>query len=138
MSPSDRYYAHGHRAALAHRARGDRAVRVGLGMQAIPKQPPGLRADAFNLHKSIGLTILALMCLRAALAVAASGAAAAARCPRGRRGSRTRRTSLLYVALFVHAARGLPGLGVQRLSGQVLRHHAAGVGMEGRRASRTS
>jgi len=37
----------------------------GWVMQTIPKQPPGLRADAFNLHKSIGLTILALMCLRA-------------------------------------------------------------------------
>src|SRR5262249_38849792 len=30
-----------------------------------PKQPPGFRADAFNMHKSIGLTILALMILRA-------------------------------------------------------------------------
>lgn len=37
----------------------------GWVMQTIPKQPPGLRADAFNLHKSIGLTILVLMCLRA-------------------------------------------------------------------------
>ncbi len=33
-------------------------------MQEIPKQPPGLRADAFNFHKSIGITILALMALR--------------------------------------------------------------------------
>src|SRR3954453_12848306 len=37
----------------------------GWSMQAIAKQPPGLRADAFNVHKSIGLTILALMLLRA-------------------------------------------------------------------------
>ena len=37
----------------------------GWGMQAIAKQPAGLRADAFNMHKSIGLTILALMILRA-------------------------------------------------------------------------
>src|SRR5262245_35763748 len=36
----------------------------GWAMQTIPKQPPGLRADAFNLHKSIGLTILVLMGLR--------------------------------------------------------------------------
>jgi cytochrome b561 len=36
----------------------------GWWMQGIPKQPPGLRADAFNLHKSFGLTILALMTLR--------------------------------------------------------------------------
>jgi cytochrome b561 len=36
----------------------------GWWMQTIPKQPPGIRADAFNLHKSVGLTILALMLLR--------------------------------------------------------------------------
>jgi len=36
----------------------------GWWMQGIPKQPPGVRADAFNLHKSIGLTIFALMALR--------------------------------------------------------------------------
>lgn len=33
-------------------------------MQEIPKSPPGLRADAFNLHKSIGLCVLALMLVR--------------------------------------------------------------------------
>jgi cytochrome b561 len=33
-------------------------------MQEIPKQPAGPRADAFNLHKSIGLTLLALMIVR--------------------------------------------------------------------------
>jgi len=37
----------------------------GWVMQTIPKQPPGMRVDAFNMHKSIGLTILALMVLRA-------------------------------------------------------------------------
>lgn len=36
----------------------------GWWMQGIPKQPPGARVDAFNLHKSVGLTILALMLLR--------------------------------------------------------------------------
>jgi cytochrome b561 len=36
----------------------------GWAMQTIPKEPPGMRADAFNVHKSIGLTILALMLLR--------------------------------------------------------------------------
>ena len=36
----------------------------GWWMQGIPKQPAGPRVDAFNLHKSIGLTILALMCVR--------------------------------------------------------------------------
>jgi cytochrome b561 len=37
---------------------------LGWWMQGIAKQPPGPRADAFNLHKSIGLTILALMSVR--------------------------------------------------------------------------
>jgi cytochrome b561 len=36
----------------------------GWWMQGIPKQPPGPRVDAFNLHKSVGLTLLALMMLR--------------------------------------------------------------------------
>lgn len=36
----------------------------GWWMQTISKTPPGTRADAFNLHKSIGLTVLALMILR--------------------------------------------------------------------------
>ncbi len=36
----------------------------GWWMQSIPKQPPGVRVDAFNLHKSAGLLLLALMVLR--------------------------------------------------------------------------
>src|SRR5512147_1487394 len=36
----------------------------GWWMQGIPKQPVGPRVDAYNLHKSIGLTILALMLVR--------------------------------------------------------------------------
>jgi cytochrome b561 len=33
-------------------------------MQEIPKSPPGLRADSFNFHKSIGLCVLALVLFR--------------------------------------------------------------------------
>ena len=36
----------------------------GWWMQGIPKLPPGPRVDAYNLHKSVGLTILALMAIR--------------------------------------------------------------------------
>ena len=39
-------------------------IKWGWWMQGIPKQPSGPRVDAYNLHKSIGLTILALMILR--------------------------------------------------------------------------
>jgi cytochrome b561 len=38
----------------------------GWWMQEIPKQPAGARADAFNLHKSVGMTIFMLMALRLA------------------------------------------------------------------------
>lgn len=42
------------------------AAQIGWGwwMQEIPKQPVGPRVDAFNLHKSVGLTLLALTLLR--------------------------------------------------------------------------
>ena len=36
----------------------------GWWMQQIPKQPVGPRVEAFNLHKSVGLVILALMVVR--------------------------------------------------------------------------
>ena len=36
----------------------------GWWMQEIPKQPVGPRVDAFNLHKSVGMMILALMVVR--------------------------------------------------------------------------
>ena len=39
---------------------------LGWQMQNIPKDPPGARAETFNLHKSTGLTLLALMVLRLA------------------------------------------------------------------------
>lgn len=42
------------------------AAQIAWGwlMQTIPKSPPGLRADAFNVHKSVGLCIFALMLVR--------------------------------------------------------------------------
>jgi cytochrome b561 len=39
-------------------------VVLGWWMQAIPKEPPGARAGAYNLHKSIGLAVLLLMFAR--------------------------------------------------------------------------
>ena len=41
-------------------------IALGWWMQAIPKEPVGPRADAYNLHKSIGLSVLVLMLLRLA------------------------------------------------------------------------
>jgi cytochrome b561 len=69
MSPSDPRWARYTRTAIALHWIIALAVIAqftwGWVMQTIPKQPPGIRADAFNVHKSIGLTILALMILRA-------------------------------------------------------------------------
>jgi cytochrome b561 len=39
---------------------------LGWWMQTLAKQPPGPRAEMFNLHKSIGLAVLALMIARLA------------------------------------------------------------------------
>jgi cytochrome b561 len=39
-------------------------VTLGLWMIGIPKSPPGIRAYWFNVHKSIGLTLGALILLR--------------------------------------------------------------------------
>jgi cytochrome b561 len=39
-------------------------VTWGWAMQQIPKSPTGMRADAFNVHKSVGLCIFALMLVR--------------------------------------------------------------------------
>ena len=41
-------------------------MALGWWMQTIPKQPVGPRADAYNLHKSIGLVALLLMAVRLA------------------------------------------------------------------------
>jgi len=68
MSASDPRFARYTRTAIALHWIVALAVIVqvtwGWVMQTIPKQPPGVRADAFNVHKSIGLTILALMIVR--------------------------------------------------------------------------
>src|SRR3954462_11439223 len=39
---------------------------LGWLMQQIPKDPPGPRANIFNVHKSIGFVILAMMVARLA------------------------------------------------------------------------
>jgi cytochrome b561 len=41
-------------------------LALGLWMVSLPKEPPGLRADWFNVHKSIGLSIAAVALVRLA------------------------------------------------------------------------
>ena len=105
----------------------------GWWMQDIPKQPVGPRVDAFNLHKSVGMTIFALMVIRLLWRIGhrppplppmAAWQATAARANARRAVCRAADT----------AARGVPGLRVERLSGQVLRDRAPGVGGQERGA----
>jgi cytochrome b561 len=39
-------------------------LALGLWMVELPKTPPGIRAEYFNLHKSIGLVLIALIAIR--------------------------------------------------------------------------
>jgi cytochrome b561 len=39
-------------------------IFLGIWMVDIPKSPPGIRAEYFNLHKSIGLVLIALIAVR--------------------------------------------------------------------------
>jgi cytochrome b561 len=80
----------------------------GWWMQTIPKQPPGMRADAFNFHKSVGLTILALMTLRL-LWRWRHPAPALPAMPRWQALLAHANHALLYAALFVQPLAGYLG-----------------------------
>ena len=77
-------------------------------MQEIPKQPPGARADAFNLHKSFGLLSARLMLVRLGWRLAHPAPPLPAM-PAWQARSPRRRTSSLYVALFVMPLSGYLG-----------------------------
>jgi len=80
----------------------------GWFMQEIPKQPPGLRADAFNLHKSVGLVILSLMLIRLGWRLAHPPPPLDG-LPRWQRALASATHRLLYVALFVQPLAGYLG-----------------------------
>jgi cytochrome b561 len=85
-------------------------VQIAWGwlMQEIPKQPPGLRADAFNVHKSLGLTILALMLVRLGWRIAHPPPPLPPLPPWQRRLARANH-ALLYAALIVMPVAGYLG-----------------------------
>lgn len=83
-------------------------VAWGWGMQEIPKQPPGVRAGAFNVHKSIGLTILLLMLVRLGWRIRHSPPPLPAM-PRWQSALARGNHALLYVALFVMPVAGYLG-----------------------------
>jgi cytochrome b561 len=80
----------------------------GWWMQGIPKQPPGMRVDAYNLHKSIGLTLLALMAVRL-LWRWRHPAPAFPAMPRWQARMAHIVHALLYAVLFVHPLSGYLG-----------------------------
>jgi cytochrome b561 len=83
-------------------------IALGWSMQAIPKVPVGPRVDAFNLHKSIGLSLLALMVLRIAWR-AGHPPPALGPMPRWQARTAVAVHALLYVCLFVQPLTGYLG-----------------------------
>ena len=83
-------------------------VAWGWAMQAIPKSPPGLRADAFNVHKSVGLCILALMLVRLGWRLAHAPPALPA-LPRWQQRAAKATHATLYAALLVMPVAGYLG-----------------------------
>jgi cytochrome b561 len=83
-------------------------VSFGWAMQAIPKVPQGARADAFNLHKSVGLVILALMLVRLAWRLAHPPPPLTG-LPEWQRCAARANHALLYAALFVMPIAGYLG-----------------------------
>ena len=83
-------------------------IAFGWWMQAIPKVPIGARASAFNLHKSVGITIFLAMLVRLAWRITHRPPPFPA-IPRWQ--ARAARTNhlLLYVALFLMPLAGFVG-----------------------------
>ena len=83
-------------------------VVLGWWMQEIPKQPPGPRADAYNVHKSIGLAVFFLMAARLAWRLG-HPAPALPPLPRWQARAALGIHYLLYAAMFVVALSGYLG-----------------------------
>ena len=86
-------------------------VQVAWGwlMQEIPKQPPGFRADAFNVHKSVGATILVLMLVRLAWRIAHRPPPLPSTMPAWQQRAAHVNHALLYAALIVMPVAGYLG-----------------------------
>src|SRR5689334_17488815 len=83
-------------------------VALGWWMLGIPKEPVGLRAGWFNLHKSIGLSIALLVLVRLAWR-ARHPAPPLADAPAWQRHAAHVTHALLYLCLLVQPASGLAG-----------------------------
>jgi len=81
---------------------------LGWWMLDVPKDPPGVRAWWFNLHKSIGITLAAFVVLRLLWRVT-HPVAPAARLPRLQRLAASWTHGALYVCMLVMPASGYLG-----------------------------
>jgi cytochrome b561 len=86
-------------------------IALGWWMQVIPKEPVGPRADAYNLHKSIGLSVLLLMVFRLAWRVSHRPPELPPLPPWQARAAHAMH-ALLYVAMFIEAFGGYLGSAV--------------------------
>ena len=84
-------------------------IALGWWMQEIPKSPPGLRAGWFNLHKSIGLSIGALMLLRLGWRARHGAPPLPASMPRWQRRAAGASHVLLYACLILQPIWGFLG-----------------------------
>lgn len=83
-------------------------IAFGWWMQEIPKEPVGQRVNAYNLHKSIGMTVLLLMLLRVLWRATHPPPLLPPMPPWQARTARTVHV-LLYVCLFVQPLSGYLG-----------------------------
>ena len=83
-------------------------IAWGWWMQEIPKQPVGPRVDAFNFHKSLGMTIFALMVLRLGWRLGHPAPPLPAM-PGWQRVLAQMTHALIYIALFVQPLAGYLG-----------------------------
>jgi cytochrome b561 len=84
-------------------------IALGCWMQSIPKSPPGHRAGWFNLHKSIGLTVAALMIARLAWRRRRPPAPLPAGMPAWQRNAAGVNHALLYALLILQPTFGYLG-----------------------------
>lgn len=84
-------------------------IALGLWMIGIPKDPPGVRAWWFNLHKSIGLTLGVLILARVAWRITHPAPPLPSTLPRWQRVAATATHHLLYLCMIVQPLSGYLG-----------------------------
>jgi cytochrome b561 len=82
---------------------------LGWWMLDIPKDPPGMRAGWFNLHKSIGITLAAFVVLRLLWRVGHPAPLLPARLPRMQRAAAVATHWALYACMLIMPLSGYLG-----------------------------